>query len=107
MSLAIEVNPIFTHNSNLYLNNHNGWRHDDDYHFKKYLKCKESSVELIQLQEYDLGEDRFETFTRDLIKSKVSNRSIRVFARQTRFTEIETSEAKDFLNRYHRDGYAQ
>lgn len=107
MSLAIEVNPIFTHNSNLYRNNHNGWRHDDDYHFKKYLKCKESSVELIQLQEYDLDEDRFETFTRDLIKSKVSNRSRRVFARQTRFTEIETSEAKDFLNRYHRDGYAQ
>lgn len=107
ISLAIEVNPIFTHNSNLYRNNHNGWRHEDRYHFDKYEKCKESSVELIQLQEYDLESTRFEKFTKDLIRSKVCDRSRKVFARQTIFKEIDTSEAKEFLESYHRDGYAQ
>lgn len=107
ISLAIEVNPIFTHNSNLYRNNHNGWRHEDRYHFDKYEKCRESSVELIQLQEYDLETNRFEKFTKDLIRSKVCDRSRKVFARQTVFKEIDTSEAKTFLESYHRDGYAQ
>ena len=107
LNLAVEVNPIFTHNSNLYRNNHNGWRHDDRYHFEKYLNCKDQGVELIQLQQYDLEEDRFNRFTKNLLKSKLSDRGSRVYARDTVFKEIATSDAKNFMIENHRDGYAQ
>lgn len=108
LSLAIEVNPIFTHNSNLHRNNHNGWRHDDNYHFEKYLGCSRQGIELIQLQEYDLSKDRFEKFIKPMIEMKV-NQKVKpqlVSARKTIFKEISTDEAKEFLIDNHRDGYS-
>lgn len=108
LSLAIEVNPIFTHNSNLHRNNHNGWRHEDNYHFEKYLGCSRQGIELIQLQEYDLSKDRFEKFIKPMIKMKVNQRikPQRLSARKTIFKEISTNDAKEFLISNHRDGYA-
>lgn len=108
LSLAIEVNPIFTHNSNLHRNNHNGWRHEDNYHFEKYLGCSRQGIELIQLQEYDLSKDRFEKFIKPMIKMKVNQRikPQRLSARKTIFKEISASDAKEFLSSNHRDGYA-
>lgn len=108
LSLAIEVNPIFTHNSNLYRNNHNGWRHEDRYHFEKYQRCQQQGIELIQLQEYDLKNDRFEKFVRPMIEMKVNRSRMlqSISARKTTFKEISTSDAKEFLIDNHRDGYA-
>lgn len=103
--LAIEVNPIFTHNSNLYRNNHHGWRHDDNYHFQKYQMCKDTGIELIQLQEYDLQKDRFEEFTKPFLINKLSSKFKKIYARECKFVELTTEEAKEFLEYNHRDGY--
>ena len=101
--LAIEVSPISSHHSNLSKGRYFGAK-PNSYHYQKYLNAKLKGYELLTLYEYDLDEQNFKDFTEPLIRSKICN--VRThYARNTDFAEIDTAEAREFLEKYHRDGY--
>lgn len=100
-SIAIEVNPIATHHSN------ETYKHfsakPNDYHYSKYLECKQSNIELIQLYDFDLKDVEY---LKKFLSLKLRNDLVRkIFARKTAIKEIQTSTARQFLEKYHRDGY--
>ena len=101
--LAIEVSPISSHHSNISKGRYFGAK-PDSYHYQKYLNAKLKGYELLTLYEYDLDDQNFKDFTEPLIRSKICN--VRThYARNTDFAEIDTAEAREFLEKYHRDGY--
>ena len=102
-NLAIEVSPISSHHSNISTDRYFGAK-PNSYHYQKYLNAKMRGYELITLYEYDLDDQIFKDFTAPLIRSKISKVRT-VSARKTIFEEISTAEAREFLERCHRDGY--
>lgn len=105
-NLAIEVSPISSHHSNQSLTRYFEPK-PKNYHFRKYQLAEKLGYTLITLYEHDLEENVFEDFTRPLIERYISTKSRKIYARDTRFKEIDTREARRFLEIYHRDGYRQ
>lgn len=71
IQVGIEINPSYTHNSNYYNINKFNYSKSNDYHYNKYLAAKEKGITLIQLYDYDLYIDNFETITIPKLKSRI------------------------------------
>ena len=71
IQVGIEINPSYTHNSNYFNINKFNSSKPNDYHYNKYLAAKEKGITLIQLYDYDLYIDNFETITIPKLKSRI------------------------------------
>lgn len=96
-NIAIEYNGLYWHAEER--------GKDKNYHFNKWEKCKSSGVQLITIWE-DEWEDK-----QDIVKSMISHKlgvsqDRRVYARSTIARETSIQESKEFLNKYHIQGFS-
>jgi hypothetical protein len=93
--LAIEFNGLYWHND---IN-----KTDRNYHLNKTKKCEKEGIDLIHI-----FEDEY-IYQLDVIKSIILNKlhltKNKIYGRKTILKEIETKDAKDFLNKNHIQGY--
>lgn len=107
LKLAIEVNPLVTHNSNKYqpFGITGQQAKSESYHQRKFLQAQKQGITLISLFEEDLTEPKWTNKTIPFLNMKLGLKKMETYyARQTVIKEISTSVAKDFLNLYHLDG---
>lgn len=107
LKLAIEVNPLTTHNSNQYqpFGITNQQTKPNNYHQRKFLQAQKQGITLISLFEEDLTEPKWTNKTIPFLNMKLGLQKMKTYyARQTVIRAISTSVAKEFLNAYHLDG---
>lgn len=107
LKLAIEVNPLATHNSNKHqpFGITGQQAKSESYHQRKFLQAQKQGITLISLFEEDLTEPKWTNKTIPFLNMKFGLQKMKTYyARQTVIREISTSVAKDFLNAYHLDG---
>lgn len=95
IKLGIEFNGSYWHSDEF---------KDKKYHLNKTLECTKNGIRLVHIFDYEYIGDNINTtelFLKDLINP---NKSI-INARDCSVKEIDTSEAKSFLNKYHIQGY--
>ena len=108
-SLAIEINPNTSHNSNKYANQPSrsmfSSTKESTYHFNKYQACKELGITLIQLFSYDLDPITFENKTKHHLTSLLIGYTNRIYARNIRIQKVKNNRnARSFLEAYHTQG---
>lgn len=92
-NLAIEVNDTWSHTDE---------SHNKNYHLMKTNKCKEKGIRLIHLFEWEIREKY------DIIKSMIQNcfgLSKSINAGSCKSRRITSKEAREFLDKNHRQGY--
>lgn len=93
-NLAIEFNGLYWHSTDI--------RDDKFYHYRKTKGCNELGIDLIHI-----FEDEWDN-KREIVESIILNRlgySQKIYARNTEIKIVNNSEAKDFLNLNHIQGY--
>ena len=94
-NIAIEYNGLYWHSEQR--------GKDRNYHLNKYNMCKDKGYRLIQI-----FEDEWLT-KQDIVKSRLKHilgfRDRTVFARKCTIREIVPNVARDFINKYHIQGY--
>jgi len=108
-SLAIEINPNQSHNSNKYATQASrsmfNLTKESTYHFNKYQACKEQGITLLQLFSYDLDPVTFENKTKHHLTALLTGYTERIYARNIEIKQVKaTQEARLFLNTYHTQG---
>ena len=109
LSLAIEVNPNKTHNSNLFAIESDRVMFDSvkekTYHYNKYKLCADKGITLIQLYSFDLEPVAFHTKTTPRLLQQILGYDERIYARKVSVSKIgDIKEARAFLNQYHTQG---
>lgn len=75
---------------------------DKYYHQRKTIECSKANVRLIHIFEYEWTDTR----KKDILKSLISTDNKQtVMARKCDIQYVENAEAKEFLNKYHLQGY--
>ena len=97
LNLAFEFNGVYWHNE-IYK--------DKNYHFNKYLLCKNKGIQLIQIYEDDWN------IRQDIVKSMILNRLNKtinkILARKCKIDKINNNDlVKNFLDQNHIQGYVQ
>jgi len=95
-NIAVEFNGLYWHTEKY---------KDRYYHFDKWKMCKEKGIQLITV-----WEDEWEN-NPEIILSMISHKmglskQRRIYARKTSLIEIKNDQAKDFLNKYHIQGFS-
>jgi hypothetical protein len=74
-----------------------------NYHIEKTLACQDKGIKLLTIYDLEWKEKK------DIVKSRIMHSLgcsvFREFARNTKFTEIKKSIAKDFINKHHIQGH--
>lgn len=97
MSVAVEFNGLFYHTEHFGKN--------QNYHYSKWLKCKEQGIELIQIWEDEWRDNP--TQIKRLLASKLgASQEEKVFAVNAQLVEISQERAEKFLNKNHLQGFA-
>lgn len=94
LRLAIECNGDYWH-SEIFK--------DSNYHIMKTAQCNKLGIELIHIFEYEWNTHR------ECVQSIILNslgKSNKIYARNTYIKEIDSSKAREFLERNHLQGYA-
>lgn len=99
-NLAIEYNGLLTHSQGLskydFLNTP---QFPKDYHLKKTLLCREKGIQLLHIFE---GENL--DLWKSVINAKIGKNEV-LYARKCKIAEVSYTEAKDFLNENHFQGF--
>ena len=95
LNVAIEFNGVYWHSEKM--------GKDKNYHHEKWLRCRESGVQLITVWEDDWRERQ------EIVKSMISHKlgvssQERVYARKTTVVEVPFEQAKEFLDNNHIQG---
>lgn len=110
LKLGIEVNPTSTHSSNKFkmdamLFNRGLYK---NYHYDKYKLAAKNGILLIQLFEWDLINDKWDSVTKFRLRDRLIGFSKKIYARNTRISVVKYSSdkriAREFLNKYHSSG---
>lgn len=74
---------------------------DKDYHYKKFILCRDKGIHLISLfdNDFDLRKDKIEMYLRSLVSKKS-----KLYARKLEVKEISSKEASQFVDEYHIQG---
>lgn len=91
-NMCIETNGLYHH---CHLNK------DNQYHYNKYVMCKEKDLQLIQFWEDDIRDKR--EIIKSYLKSKFGLNEI-IYARKCKIVEIKSKDAMSFYNKYHLQG---
>ena len=103
-NLAIEINDIASHNSTKhYLKDE---LVSEYYHFNKSQLAREKGVHLIHVFEYEMMNKTKYNKIINYIKSILDIDTTRVYARKCEVKEINSKEAKEFLDKYHFQNYS-
>ena len=94
--LAIEFNGSYWHSDLV---------KDKRYHQNKTLKCIKQGIRLIHIFEYEWDEDTIRSKLEHLLKGLLAISSNVIYGRQTNVKMIDSADAKEFLNKYHLQGY--
>lgn len=109
LNLAIEVNPSSTHNSNEFALSSGRAFHglskskSVDYHYDKYIKCRDIGITLIQLFEYDMVPSVFETVTKPRLRHAVCGCDV-IDVSDVDLVSITDEEGCSFLSAHHMRG---
>ena len=92
-NIAIECNGIYWHSDK---------NKEKNYHYNKYIECKEKNIQLISIWEDQVinSPEKIES----IILSKLGIYNTRIYARQCIIKEVTSKECNDFLNKYHLQG---
>lgn len=88
----------------LYWHSENSAGKDRNYHYSKYIKCKEKGFTLLTIFQDEWEKSKDKVKNRILMFLKISNNKI--YARDTIVKEISTKEAEEFINKNHLQSYA-
>jgi very-short-patch-repair endonuclease len=93
--IAIEYNGLYWHSEHM--------GKDKNYHYSKWLSCKEQGIQLIQIWEDDWSRSP------ELVKSMIAHKlglstKQNLYARNTKVQKITQTEADTFLNKHHIQG---
>lgn len=94
---AIEYNGTYWH-SDMYK--------DIRYHQYKTIELTKIGVKLIHIFEYEWEDADKREKLKKMLHDKLSNDSTKIYARNTRVTQISNKEASEFCNKYHLQGAA-
>ena len=95
-NIGIEINDLQSHNIKL---------KDSNYHLNKTLKSQENGIRLIHIWEWELKDDVLCNRLLSWILNLCNQSKIRIFARKCDIREVDKVEEKEFLNKYHLQGY--
>lgn len=77
-----------------------------NYHQDKTIACAKQGIQLIHIFEYEWNDNDTKRKLIDYIRKTVDNSKLkRVYARNTIIKQVDIKESKEFLNRYHIQGY--
>ena len=93
--LAIEFNGNYWHSEET---------KDKYYHQQKTIACAKKGIHLIHIFEYE-WKAKYDNII-DIIDSTLKICTAKIYARNTIIKEVETEDAKTFLNTHHLQGYA-
>lgn len=96
--LAIEFNGTYWHSSD---------KVDKHYHQNKTIACAKQGVQLIHIFEHEWNDKEKQEKIKQLIKSKLIQPENMIYARNTEIKLVSDEEAKEFLDKYHLQGYSQ
>jgi hypothetical protein len=96
-NIAIEYNGIYWHSDAI--------RKDQNYHYDKWLACKDKGIQLIQIWEDEWNRNPEQIKRMLAHKLGISNER-KVFARKTTVVELNKVQTELFLNENHVQGYA-
>lgn len=94
-NFAIEYNGIYWHSAD---------RKEKTYHISKTQECNRLNIRLLHIFEYEWLDNRKQTILKNIIRSHLGMNT-HVYARQTTIKSVSTSEAKQFLDENHLQGY--
>lgn len=95
-NLAIEYNGVY-------------WHHDKiphitkDYHFNKFKECENIGIELFTI--FGNSWENKKEIWKEKIKCKLKLNTKKIYARKTIIKELPIKETKEFLNKFHIQGY--
>lgn len=92
-NIGIEYNGIFWHSS---------YKMEDNYHLKKYIKCKEKGLKLIQIFEDEWVNKR--DIVKSILKTNFNIFERVIYGRKCVIKEIDSEMCKNFLNDNHIQG---
>ena len=95
--LALEFNGDYWHNAD---------KVGKDYHQQKTIACAKKGIHLIHIFEYEWNDIEKQIKIENLVKSRLMTPSTILYARNTTIKHVSDDEAKEFLNKYHLQGYA-
>ena len=98
LNIAIEFNGNYWHNSKF---------RDKKYHQNKTLACAKKGIRLIHIFEYEWRDDDTQEKLKAYLKGIIQrNLNQVIYARNTSIKLIDVDKTKEFLNKYHLQGYA-
>lgn len=92
-NLAIEMNGLYWH-SDLFK--------AEDYHYTKFIKCKEKGIQLIQIWENEWNSNQ--NTVKNMLAHKLGKVKDKIYARNTIVKEISNKLALAFLDKHHIQG---
>ena len=95
--IAIEFNGSYWH-SDIFK--------DKKYHQIKSMQCLKQNIRLIHIFEYEWRNTESKEKIKQLIYDALVQKKT-IYARETEVRTVETEDAKEFLNKYHLQGYTQ
>lgn len=98
-----ELNIAFEY-CGLYWHNETQPNRDKNYHYNKFIQCKEKGITLITIFEDEWLNQQ------DLVKHRIKhilNKSNKIFARNCKLTLVDQLIAQEFLYKYHLQGYVR
>ena len=98
LKFGIEYNGIFYHTEEM--------GKGRNYHLNKTNVCRKNGIRLLQVFEDEYKEHKDIVLNKILHIIGVSDGCERIMARKCNVVEIKTSEAKEFVNKYHIQGYS-
>ena len=102
-NFAIECNPTVTHNSTV-----SAWSDADpiphNYHQIKSIEAANKGIFLMHVFSYEWVHKR--PIIMSMIANALGKNEFKVYARNTKVIEVSASQAKEFLNTNHRQGYS-
>jgi hypothetical protein len=76
------------------------------YHQEKTIACISKGIHLIHIFEYEWRNQEVRDKIKAYIKHLLDNSINKIYARNTEIKAVETAEAKEFIEKYHLQGYA-
>lgn len=92
-SIAIELNGLYWHSDKF---------KSKQYHYDKFIQCKEQGIHLVQFSDYEIDE-KFDIVVSHL-KSLLEIQDRKFYARKCELKEIGSEEYRSFLNENHFQG---
>lgn len=87
------------------VHSHNIKKEDKRYHLDKTLLAKEKNVRLIHLWDWELRDEKLWERVSRWVLDVLNKNKVSVFARKCDIYNVSINKEKDFLNKYHLQGY--